>query len=353
MTKCPNCGQETIKANFCHWCGYPLKTKLPSKQSGRDSKRFPLLLVVLLIVGICIIGGGIVAAYATLGGGSAYVPQATPSPRTTPIPTSQVPPIAPSNLAADTVSQRQVVLRWFDNSNNEEGFRIYRENSLVATVGTNITTYQDTGLEPATTYHYSVKSYNQAGESGASLCTVRMPNPPITIRLDRIGVFDNREDWTRGKDGEIYVGMIVTDGNTIVEKRFPQQEGQHYKLEKNETVDIGTIIFSVDEVGDYIRIAAIGYEDDGGQGEMLLYQALGAAGEAYISGGASTLLEMTDFSLGNLLAKLFGAEDDWLGSYEQAWSHDSNWGIGRYSDIACEDERGVLCLRLWFTIESP
>jgi len=299
-------------------------------------KYFFVLLLALFVILLSACGGG---------GGYYYQPPATQS-------LPPTPPNAPYNLTAAVVSQGAVRLQWIDNSDNEEGFRIYRDNNVIATVGINVTIYQDVGLEPATTYQYVVKAYNQAGESGASLCTVRIPNPAITVRLDRIGVYDNREVWLRGEDGEVYVGIIVTDGNTIVEKRFPEREGQHYKLAKNETVDIGTIIFSVDEVGDYIRIAAIGYEDDGGPGEMLLYQALGVAGEAYISGGAATLLEMTDFSLGNLLAKLFGAEDDWLGSYEQTWNHANNWGIGRYTDIACEDERGVLCLRLWFTIES-
>jgi len=280
-------------------------------------------------------------------------PAPAPAPAPTPAPPPPpTPPNAPSNLTSSDVKHTTITLEWNDNSNDEHGFKIYRDNNIVATVSTNVITYQDTSLKPATSYQYSVKAYNQAGESAASLCTIRTPNPPITVRLDRIGVYDNRETWTRGEDGEVYVGIIVTDGNTIVEERFPEGEGQHYKLEKNETVDIGTIVFSVDEVGDYIRIAAVGYEDDGGQGEMLLCQALGAAGAAYISGGAATLLEMTDSSLGNLLAKIFGAEDDWLGSYERNWNYDDNWGIGNYQDIALEDERGIPCLRLWFTITS-
>jgi len=300
-------------------------------------KHYIIILVFLTISIIflpaCTCGGG---------GGYYYEPPATPSP---------MPPDAPYNLTAVAVSQSIVNLQWMDNSDNEDGFMIYRDNTLVATVGVNVTTFQDTGLEPATTYQYAVAAYNQIGESEASLCTVTTPNPPITVTLDRIGVYDNREPWIRGV-GDVYVGIIVTDGNTIVEKRFPAGEGQCYSLDKNETVDIGAIIFSTNEVGDYIRIAAIGYEDDGGPGETLIYQALGVAAEAYISGGAATLLEMTDFRLGNLLAKLFGAEDDWLGSYENSWGSADDWGIGRYTDLACEDERGIQCLRLWFTIES-
>ena len=279
------------------------------------------------------------------GGGRYYQPAATP-------PTLTL-PNAPYNLTAEAVSYSTVKLQWIDSSDNEEGFRIYRGNDIVATVGPNINIYQDTGLRPATTCHYVVKAYNQAGESATPVCAVKTLNPPITVRLDRIGVYDNGEHWLRGGAGEVYVGIIVTDGNTVVEKQFPEGEGQFYKLYENETVDVGTIIFSVDEVGDYVRIAAVGYEADGGPGETLIYQALGAAAEGYLSGGAASLLEMTGSGLGNILAKLFGAEDDWLGSYENAWDSDSDWGIGRYTDITCEEEDGTLGLRLWFTIESP
>lgn len=280
------------------------------------------------------------------GGGYYYQPPATQSP-------PPVPPNAPYNLTVVAISQSIVNLQWTDNSDNEEGFMIYRDNNIIATVGVNATTYQDTGLEPATTYQYMVKAYNQAGESGASSCTVRTPNPPITVRLDRIGVYDNREVWLRGEDGEVYVYIVVSDGNTITERiRFPQQEGQHYKLAKNETVDIGAIIFSTNEVGDSLTLTIVGYEDDGGGFEPLVYEALGMAIESQMAGGAGGLLEAFDFSLGGFIAQFFGAEDDWLGSYEQAWNHANNWGIGSYTDISCKDERGVLCLRLWFTIES-
>ncbi len=279
--------------------------------------------------------------------------QAPPIASTPGISQKITPPLAPANLNTNAVSQSIVNIQWLDTSNNEQGFRLYRDNNLIATLATNTTIYQDTGLKPASNYQYLVKSYNQAGESGSPPFTVRTPGLPITVRLDRIGVYDNREDLSRGADGEVYVGIIVTDGDTIVEKRFPEQEGQFYKLKKNETVDIGTIIFSTEKIGDYVRIAVISYEDDGGQGEMLLYQALAAAGKAYISRKTSTLLDMTDPSLGNLIAKLFGAKDDWLGSYENAWGSDSKWGIGQYADIVLRDERGVDCLRVWFTIESP
>ncbi len=282
------------------------------------------------------------------------VPATGKTPESTPLSADVQPPDPPSNLVGESVSQNIVSLHWSDNSDNEDGFKVYRDNIVIATVGINVTIYQDTGLKPSTTYQYVVKAYNQAGESGASLCAIRTPNPPITVRLDRIGVYDNRETWTRGKDGEVYVYIIVSDGKKTTERmRFPQQEGQHYKLEKNETVDIGTIIFSTNEVGDSLTLTTIGFEDDGGGFEPLVYKALGTAIESQIAGGAGGLLKALDFSIGGLIAQLAGAEDDWLGSYERTWNCDNNWGIGSYIDIACKDERGVQCLRLWFTIASP
>ena len=288
-----------------------------------------------------------------LGACAAPAPAPAPAPMPKPEP-APTPPLAPSNMTADAVSQNTVRLRWIDNSDNEKDFRIYRGNNLIATVDANTTTYQDTGLKPATTYKYMVKAYNQAGESGAALCTVRTPSPPITVRLDKIGVYDNRETWTRGKDGEVYLYIVVSDGRKTTERmRFPQREEQHYKLEKNETVNIGAIIFSVDDVGDSLTLTVVSYEDDGGGFEPLVYKALGVAIESQVAGGTGGLLEAFNLSLGGLIAQLFGAEDDWLGSYERTWDHDSNWGIGKYDDITLEDERGIQCLRLWFTITSP
>ncbi len=263
------------------------------------------------------------------------------------------PPSAPVNLAANAVSQSTVTIQWLDNSNNEDGFRIYRGNRLIGTVGANVQSYQDTGLQPATSYQYAVIAYNQVGESQASITTVKTLNPPITIRLDRIGVHDNREPWIRG-NGDVYVLIGIVDENSSLKLKFPPGQDETYSLDKNETINIGATIYSTDEVGDSLTIAFKGYESDGGNFEQLAYQALGMAVDGYVSGGAaSTLLQMFDINLGNFIGNLLGQEHDWLGSYELTCNHNNNWHVGQYTDIVLQDERGVDCLRLWFTIESP
>ena len=89
------------------------------------------------------------------------------------------PPAAPSNLNGRGLNGK-VRLTWTDNSNNEDGFKIYRglnasSLSLIATVAANTTRYRDTGLASKTTYYYKVCAYNSNGEncSGTISATTR------------------------------------------------------------------------------------------------------------------------------------------------------------------------------------
>jgi len=79
-------------------------------------------------------------------------------------------PTQPTNLTATTVSASQIDLAWTDNATNEDGFRIERCAGAgcavfteIATVGANVTTYQNTGLAFNTSYTYRVRAYNGAG----------------------------------------------------------------------------------------------------------------------------------------------------------------------------------------------
>jgi len=67
---------------------------------------------------------------------------------------------SPSLLTASAVSSTQINLSWTDNSNNEDGFKIYRSTdgsnfSQIATVGPNTTSYSNTGLLNGEKYYYS------------------------------------------------------------------------------------------------------------------------------------------------------------------------------------------------------
>ena len=61
-----------------------------------------------------------------------------------------------------------ISLRWLDRANNEDGYRVYRDGNLLATLGAGSTTYSD--VAPASgNYNYTVEAYNGSGDSPASM----------------------------------------------------------------------------------------------------------------------------------------------------------------------------------------
>jgi len=87
-------------------------------------------------------------------------------------------PNAPSNLTAVSTNKRStgsIELNWQDNSNNEDGFYIESTNdtisgtwSLLATVSTDVSTYDHTGLNDGEQYFYRVSAFNSVGSSAFS-----------------------------------------------------------------------------------------------------------------------------------------------------------------------------------------
>jgi len=82
------------------------------------------------------------------------------------------PPAAPSSLVAAAISHAQIDLSWVDNAHNETTFEIERSTSgsggpfaALATVGANVTSHGDAGLDALTEYCYRVRAVNSEGAS--------------------------------------------------------------------------------------------------------------------------------------------------------------------------------------------
>lgn len=100
-------------------------------------------------------------------------------------------PLAPSNLSATAASSSQINITWTDNSANESGFKIERYDGTTwtqaATVGSNVTSWQDTGRTAATTYSYRARAYNSVGDSdysntaSATTQSASAPNAPSEL----------------------------------------------------------------------------------------------------------------------------------------------------------------------------
>jgi len=94
------------------------------------------------------------------------------------------PPTPPSGLTATTNSATQITLAWVDNSPNETGFLLERKTGesvtwlQIASLGTNVRTFSNTGLTPSTTYYYRVRATNSNGNSAYSNEAGATTNPP-------------------------------------------------------------------------------------------------------------------------------------------------------------------------------
>lgn len=272
----------------------------------------------------------------------------------------KIPPEAPSNLVAQSLSATDIKLTWRDNSNNELGFQVIRDGQVLCDLPECSEEYLDGGLRPATNYRYEVIAYNLVGENTSGLYVVRTKNPPIRVWIDKIGVHENGEEGELLREydllgkpgkGEVRIGLVVTDGKTTIEKRLPSKGV--YELLRDEVIPVDSLLFETKEVGDYLRFFATAYEDDGGLGEQLIYKALDIATGSYINMPTSILLKLAGVDFAKIYAELFGAEDDWLGSYVSEWTSSDNWGVGNYVDIKCKRDNGNIGLRLWFRVVCP
>ncbi len=76
--------------------------------------------------------------------------------------------LAPSSVDADKgESETEVAIRWRDNSDAEEGYRIYRDAQLAGTVPDNATAFVDDEAGFGRTHSYSVAAFDDYGESEA------------------------------------------------------------------------------------------------------------------------------------------------------------------------------------------
>jgi len=130
------------------------------------------------------------------------------------LPTTQLAPDAPTDLSVHAISSSQINLNWTDNSANENGFSIERSASdtdnwiKVAYTDANTTTYNDTGLNLSTTYHYRISAYNMVGSSAfsntASALTFDLPpTAPSSLVATTVSASQIDLGWADNSGNEI------------------------------------------------------------------------------------------------------------------------------------------------------
>ena len=82
-------------------------------------------------------------------------------------------PSAATSLSATAVSSSSIDLAWTDNASDEDGFNVERSAdgtnfNLIGSIGADVSTYSDNGLNASTLYYYRVIAFNTAGSSAFS-----------------------------------------------------------------------------------------------------------------------------------------------------------------------------------------
>lgn len=115
----------------------------------------------------------------------------------------------PTNLQLSQPSPSQAQLTWTDNSNNETGFRIERNQdgngwAQLTTVAANITNYTDNTLNATSVYSYRVQTLGATANSDYSnvVQTTPVPLAPTNLQLSQPIVFQIQLSWTDNSNNE-------------------------------------------------------------------------------------------------------------------------------------------------------
>jgi hypothetical protein len=128
---------------------------------------------------------------------------------------------APDNLILTVVSDTEIKLDWTDNSDNEEGFRIYISTDGISftekgTVLADVETYSATGLTQNTLYYFYVVAYTGGSESDPTLTEQAQTEPTFGLYASFFGA-DN----------------TFSDGETIAEGTYGVKNGNLYVHDKS------------------------------------------------------------------------------------------------------------------------
>ncbi len=138
-------------------------------------------------------------------------------------------PKAPSDLKATLTKEKNVLLTWKDNADNETGFKVYRKESsetnfeMLADLPTDTseTKYIDKTVSPGKTYTYRVVAYNSVGSANSNDASITTPSNAVQQTVIKLQP-DNEVMLVNGVQQEIDPGrgtkpvIIPKWGRTVV-----------------------------------------------------------------------------------------------------------------------------------------
>lgn len=156
---------------------------------------------------------------------------------------SNLPPLAPSNLSAETITQTSVTLTWSDNSLDETGFRIYQDDDSLTTTAANVTTYFVENLTPATHYVFTITAINQNGESSGA--TLQLVTSSDDTTADKVFFSEYIEGGSYNKALEIVnastAAVVLSDYAIISNYNNNSWNTNHYSFPSGTILESGEV----------------------------------------------------------------------------------------------------------------
>jgi chitodextrinase len=137
------------------------------------------------------------------------------------------PPTTPTNLVGNAVSPTRIDLSWSASTDNDvvANYRLYRNGVLAATLTS--TTYQNTGLSPATTYSYRVEAVDATGNvsvlsapvsaSTPSAPDTTAPTTPTGLTATAVSTSRINLSWVAATDNVGVTGYRIFRNGSLLE----------------------------------------------------------------------------------------------------------------------------------------
>ena len=137
------------------------------------------------------------------------------------------PPTTPTNVVANPVSPSRIDVSWSPSTDNDAvaNYRVYRNGVLAATLTS--TTYQNTGLSPATTYSYRVEAIDATGNVSALSAAVSASTPsapdttapttPTGLTANAVSTSRINLNWVAATDNVGVTGYRIFRNGSLLE----------------------------------------------------------------------------------------------------------------------------------------
>jgi chitodextrinase len=265
---------------------------------------------------------------------------------TTPAAPDTTPPSTPAGLTATAVSSSQISLAWAASTDDigVTGYRVYRGGVLLTTVGA-VTSLQNTGLSPSTTYSYTVQATDAAGNASAQSAAVSAttlaasdtaaPSVPTGLRGTAVSPTQINLSWRTSTDNVRVTGYTVylndavlatTTGTSFKHTGLTPLTTYSYRVSAFDAAGNSSAWTATPVSVTTRRIVAADFNGDG-KSDILWRNGATGANSMWLMNGATQASASTFSTVADLTWSIAGVGDfDGNGKADILWRNSASGG---------------------------